>query len=248
MSISHSLRQLATHTAGLPNDPRATPGGRLTGPLRPFSREEVLTTLRSVEFVAEPGTAWSYSSLGYALLGIVVADCQGASFEQALEELVLRPVGMESSGAGPFGDLGIARSLGYSVVVGRRFEVPPYEIGEAGGFGGVWSTAGDLAKFGSAHIGAASGPWSAATRADLHEPRLPIPETPGRRMATGFVIEENPRLGIVVGQNGEIDGYSACLAMVPATRTALAVLANTSNVAELITRALLKHVLGGPGG
>jgi CubicO group peptidase (beta-lactamase class C family) len=78
-----SLRNLLEHSSGLPNSLEPTPfldvpGGRLwTG----FA----------------PGSRYSYCNLGYTLLGHVIERAAGLSFPQALQSLVLTPIGMDSA-------------------------------------------------------------------------------------------------------------------------------------------------------
>jgi len=75
-----TVMNLLEHSSGLPNSladvhELSLPGGRLwTG----FA----------------PGSRFSYCNLGYGLLGTIIARAAGTSFPAALEQLVLRPIGM----------------------------------------------------------------------------------------------------------------------------------------------------------
>ncbi|MEM7573231.1 MAG: serine hydrolase domain-containing protein, partial [Bacteroidota bacterium] len=46
---------------------------------------------------SEPGTTYSYSNLGYNLLGYVIEQCTSTPFEDHLRSAVLEPAGMEQS-------------------------------------------------------------------------------------------------------------------------------------------------------
>lgn len=80
---SITLVQLLEHSSGLPNSLEPTPfldvpGGRLwTG----FT----------------PGSHYSYCNLGYTLLGLVIEQAANMPFSEALQTLVLRPIGMASA-------------------------------------------------------------------------------------------------------------------------------------------------------
>lgn len=77
------VRHLLEHSSGLPNslaplEELSLPGGRLwTG----FA----------------PGSRYSYCNLGYNLLGRIVARAAGMDFPQALQRLVLQPIGMANA-------------------------------------------------------------------------------------------------------------------------------------------------------
>ncbi len=76
-----SLVQLLDHSSGLPNGAPPfppVPGGKLwTG--------------------WKPGTHYSYSNLGYELLGAIIEQASGMPFARALETMVLKPLGMATA-------------------------------------------------------------------------------------------------------------------------------------------------------
>ncbi|HEX8194165.1 MAG TPA: serine hydrolase domain-containing protein, partial [Allosphingosinicella sp.] len=78
-----TVRNLLEHSSGLPNSLEPTPflsvpGGRLwTG----FA----------------PGSRYSYCNLGYTLLGMIIERASGMPYAEAMERLVLRPIGMANA-------------------------------------------------------------------------------------------------------------------------------------------------------
>jgi CubicO group peptidase (beta-lactamase class C family) len=72
---SHAtLRHLLTHTAGIPNQdehPNLIPGND------PAAERDMVTFARKLSLFAEPGTQWSYSNLGFILLGDIVKKVSG---------------------------------------------------------------------------------------------------------------------------------------------------------------------------
>ena len=71
------------------------------------------TYLAATELQSAPGKSVSYSNIGYAALGPVIASASGQSYGGALLDNVLKPLGMKSSGTGSPGD---QLSAGYSPV------------------------------------------------------------------------------------------------------------------------------------
>ncbi|MDO3650306.1 serine hydrolase domain-containing protein [Nocardia mangyaensis] len=87
-----TLRQLLTHTSGLPTSTHHTDRGdanRRPGDVVPELAEEALIT--------EPGTAHHYSSTNYLLLAAVVEAVTGRPFTDVLTERVLDPLGMRTT-------------------------------------------------------------------------------------------------------------------------------------------------------
>jgi D-alanyl-D-alanine carboxypeptidase len=83
-----TVRQLLSHTSGFPTYRDQFFGSRFTsceqaaafGLARPLSRA--------------PGTRHVYSNLNFCLLGLLIADVTGRPYEQSVDELLLRPLGI----------------------------------------------------------------------------------------------------------------------------------------------------------
>ncbi|HET7544342.1 MAG TPA: serine hydrolase domain-containing protein, partial [Polyangiaceae bacterium] len=87
-----SLRLLLTNASGLAYDDLwgAVSFGK--------TRDELARLLASgVQFTSTPGTRYSYSNLGWALLGRVVESVTHQGYREYLNANVLQPLGMRSS-------------------------------------------------------------------------------------------------------------------------------------------------------
>jgi CubicO group peptidase (beta-lactamase class C family) len=98
-----TLRQLATHTSGLP---RAAPNFdlRTADPANPWAGygfERAEEGLRQA--VADPERRWLYSNLGYQLLGLVLERASGHSYQELITGRLLEPLAMTCSGVGNSG-------------------------------------------------------------------------------------------------------------------------------------------------
>lgn len=85
-------RLLMTHHSGLPSD-------ILHGftEARPASLAETEQQLRNSWLAYPPGQLWSYSNIGFSLLGRVVEVAAGEPYAQHLETALFRPLGMQST-------------------------------------------------------------------------------------------------------------------------------------------------------
>ena len=85
-----TLGRMLAHASGLQREPPGEIWETLVAP----SREELLAGTADAEQVLEPGSWWHYSNLAFALLGEVVARKHGGTWEDALRERILDPLGL----------------------------------------------------------------------------------------------------------------------------------------------------------
>ncbi|MBO4410206.1 MAG: beta-lactamase family protein, partial [Spirochaetales bacterium] len=139
-----TVRQILTHTAGL-----TVHGfdGYLRSQSIPTAEQIILgqppANSDPVVQEREPGEKWEYSGGGYTVLQKCVMNVTGRSFEEAMDELVLRPLEMEFSTfrQDVTEDLASGHSGGKEVEGGHM--IMP-ELAAAG----LWTTPSDLARFG----------------------------------------------------------------------------------------------------
>lgn len=90
-----TLRELATHTSGLP---RLPVGFAPADMANPYADLDEAALLRSVEALPalEPGTV-AYSNFGFTLLGILLERITTDTYEQMLQRRLLTPLGMSAT-------------------------------------------------------------------------------------------------------------------------------------------------------
>ena len=138
-----TVRHALAHLSGIQREPP----GEIWETLRPPSRDELLAGLAESEQVLAPGARWHYSNLAYGLLGEVVARVGGAPYRDVLHSRVLDPLGLARTGLEPRDPV----ATGYYVHPWSDAATvePDIEMSEAtAALGQLWSTIGDLARFG----------------------------------------------------------------------------------------------------
>lgn len=144
-----TVRQLLTHTAGVPRD---APFPYHTDVRYP-AREEWVASVPSLDPVYPPETKWKYSNLGFAVLGEVVAAASGLPFDRYVRECVLHPLGMRHTTVRRPDGPGPATGYGRRMPDGTRGVRPPLDANGLTAAAGYWSTVEDLARFASLQFG-----------------------------------------------------------------------------------------------
>lgn len=103
-----TIRHLLTHTSGIPED--TTLNWR-----RDYSEGELVrSAAQPLQF--EPGELESYSSTGYALLGVIIHRVTGVFYGDFLRDHIFRPLGMRSARVNSDPDIIPNRAAGYYIV------------------------------------------------------------------------------------------------------------------------------------
>ncbi len=208
-----TLRELATHTSGLPRlAPGQTPGTvDIKNPYKYLTAEVAEADLRAV--VRRPEAGWFYSNFGYQLLGLALERAAGKEYPALLDERVLGPLGMTESGVGPAG--GGTPLPGHTD--GRRVTRWDMPLPAAGG---VQTSAGDFARYLSACLAPPDSPLGAAIR---------LTQTPAIRVNEHLEIGLGWQIrGTTIWHNGGTGGFTTAAGLDRADRRAFAVLLNAS--------------------
>jgi CubicO group peptidase (beta-lactamase class C family) len=179
-----TIRRLLSHESGLVSEPPGT--DFLAG--EP-SYEGVAA--RNLERVGEifaavpPNTQTKYSNLGYQMLGEIVQRASGTPYRQYIDDRILTPLAMSSTGFEPLAtELAARRATGYAAAaLSDELSVAP-AMPPVWAEGGLWSTVEDLASWLSfqlaahadavadtAEAGVGSEVLASATRREMHKPR-----------------------------------------------------------------------------
>lgn len=87
-----TLRQLASHTAGIRNY-----RGKEYGLNKPYSIKESLVIFKDNPLVFKPGTGYLYNSFDFVLLALAMQEAVGIPFEDYVKEKILVPLKMTAT-------------------------------------------------------------------------------------------------------------------------------------------------------
>ncbi|MEV5572233.1 serine hydrolase domain-containing protein [Spirillospora sp. NPDC052269] len=150
-----TIRRLLSHTGGMTND-FTHDTGRGDDCLAKY-----VEALRDVPLDCPPGTVLSYGSSGYVVLGRIVEKLTGRTWDQALRELVLAPLGLEHSVTLPEEALRFRTAMGHLGDPGTEpVPAPVWDVmpRSAGPYGRVIVSAGDVVRFARMHMAGGVAP------------------------------------------------------------------------------------------
>ena len=142
-----TIRHLLTHAAGFPED---NPWGDRQ---LAISDETMLKMFKKgISFSNTPGTAYEYSNMGFAMLGYIIKKVSGQSYQNYINELILKPLGMVNT----YWDYTkVPQSQlvrGYRYLDENWVEQPMLGDGAYGAMGGMLTTMDDFAKYTAFHL------------------------------------------------------------------------------------------------
>ena len=216
-----TLLDLATHTSGLPRLPANMKPADWNNPYVDYSAEQLAQFLREHELRREPGETYEYSNLAFGLLGHLLANQSGLSYEQLVSDRLLRPLEMRDTSITLTEDQRGRFAVGHD---GAGRACHEWEITTLAGAGALRSNAHDMLLYLQAQIEA---PPSLKVAIDeSHIARRVAFQ--GVKIGLGWHIDESGPWLFHTGQTG---GYHSIILVDPATRVGLVVLANSATEA-----------------
>ncbi|MDI4634640.1 beta-lactamase family protein [Pelomonas sp. V22] len=208
------VRDLVTHSSGLPALPPGMAMGDLSNPYASLSEAQLLASLAQVKLARPIGSQAEYSNYAMMLLSLAVARNLGGDYEAALREQLFKPLGMSTAY--------VSKPLGAAPAAGH---LPTGEATTAwtiatnlAGVGMVKASLADMERYARAQLG--DGP--AAPVALMRQTQQPLahgfamnwmrPEVQGRQL---------------VMHEGATGGFSSLVLLEPATQRGVVLLADT---------------------
>lgn len=231
-----TIRQLLTHTSGL-----ADPYGAID--LRKdYSEEELLAIDGTLPLLFEPGSQWSYSNMGYHVLGFLCSRVGGRFYGDQLIESLFRPAGMATASIISERAIVPNRAAGYEKddrgLKNQEWVAPRLNTTADGS---IYLTVLDMAA------------WDLAldderllTEAQRAAMWTPVKLTGGAEVPYGFGWSLEPFGGRrALSHGGAWQGFTSCYLRLPDEQLSVVVLANAAfadpgEFAARIARQLLK--------
>ena len=236
-----TMRHLLTHTGGWIGDHFDDLGSGDDALAR------ICASMSSLPQLTPLGEVWSYNNAGFYLAGRVIEVLSGKPYEDAMQELVLDPLGLEQT----FFSLDEVMTRRFAVGHNRNDDGPPavarpWGIGRAHyPAGGIASTVRDLLRYARFHLGDGEGVLKRSTLDEMQTSQFEVGSI-FEHVGITWAISE--RSGVrTVGHSGGTNGQIALFFFAPEHEFACAVLTNHQRGGEVAdaARAAALHAIGG---
>lgn len=206
-----TLVQLATHTSGLAPEPDNLET-YLKGSVDTWEKV-LLAALPHTEYAFEPGTRYSYSNIGYAILGAALGRAAGQPYVEYVKTRIVEPLKMTASSFEPDSRIRSRLARGYVNEDGKVDADTAEREHQGRGYkvpnGALYSTVEDMARFVAFELGQDVPQVLKKEALEENFKRLVTANAGfGRGYGLGFQVL---RLGDVVlyGHSGGVAGYQA---------------------------------------
>ncbi|GLY90331.1 serine hydrolase [Actinoallomurus iriomotensis] len=238
-----TMRHLLTHTSGIDGDVFADTGRG------DDCLEKYVEALAEVARNHPLGATWSYCNSGFSLAGRVVEKLTGTTWDAALRERILTPLGLRHTTTLPEEALLHRAAVGHvHDDSGQPVRAAIWQLPRSAGPAGlISSTVADVLAFARMHLTGGRAPdgtrvLSEASAAAMTENQIELPDrrTSGDSWGLGWV-----RLGWdgrrLVGHDGSTIGQSAFLRLLPEPGLAVVLLTNRDD-ADGLYDALFREI------
>lgn len=222
-------QQLLSHTSGIVREVPCAASASCQ-----LDTNTILARLAQTRLQALPSTRAMYSNLGFALLGRVVAEAVfGSTYETALENTVLKPLGLGRTGANVTAWIGGAYGLNDALTyIPGTLKVNPAiltDLGWAAPAGNLFSTPADLNVVTQELINGYYGRGKLLKRTALYR-QIMQPQFMDNSGVSG--IASPYEIAVINSyqvqrKGGNIGGYSALIAVVPALGVSMSLTINS---------------------
>lgn len=215
-----TVRQLLTHTGGVPNFVDRDDFDALSR--QPHEPAQLLALSRGMPMPSEPGAAFHYSDSGYIALGLLVERLGGMPYGRYVRERLAAPHGLASTRYGDDDAIIARRARGYTFDGGELRNAPHIDMSVPHAAGGIVSTAGDLMRW---YRALAAG--EVVDRELLRQAWTPVVLAGGEHVGYGFGWKLCPFEGEPArGHGGFINGFTASTLHLHERELDIVVLAN----------------------
>ena len=143
-----TVRQLMTHTSGIPDYLGEFSGKMLVDLRRDYTEEQLLHVIASAPMDFQPGEKRVYCNSGFVILGALIHRVSGKPWAEFLQERIFGPLGMTATRVISEADIIPNRTSGYHLVQGQWKNVDwiAPTLNETAD-GALYTTVLDMAKF-----------------------------------------------------------------------------------------------------
>ncbi len=138
-----TIHQLLSHSSGIPNYTNI-PGFMRENARDYISPKDLILSYCSGDLEFEPGTKFNYSNSGYIILGAIIEEVTGKSYEDVLQQNIFLSLGMKNSGYDHNNKIIKKRAAGYNRTFDGYENSPYIDMSVPYAAGSLYSTVEDM--------------------------------------------------------------------------------------------------------
>lgn len=232
-----TLLDLATATSGLPRMPNNFKPKNPANPFADYTVDQLYEYLNGLTLTRDIGSQYEYSNTGMGLLGHILGLRLKKTYFEAVEERVLKPLGMKDTKIDLTPSMKSRLALGHDQA-GKIVE--NWDIPSLAGAGALRSTVNDMFKYLAANLDSTSKPLG-PTLAMTHHTRRPT-TIPNMTIGLAWHILKGPG-GTIVWHNGGTGGYRTWTGFDPVKRVGIVLLTNSAVGADDVAMHLIDSLI-----
>lgn len=234
-----TMRHLLTHTGGWVGD-LFPDTGRGDDALA-----KAVEAMRKIPQLTPLGSTWHYNNAGFYLAGRVIEKVTGTSYEQAIHDLCLQPLGMTRSFYFAEELLPHRVAIGHVAKGAKQLPQPWWRLRSVGPAGGLVSDVVDQLRWAWFHLGDGRAPdgkrvLRKSTLKDMQRPHAPAGAL-AEWVGLSWLLDDVDGIR-VVAHGGTTVGQLSTFTMVPSKELAVTTLTNSTSGRSL-NRAVVARVL-----
>lgn len=234
-----TCRNLLSHTSGLPMHFNYYYDDDIL-PL-----PDIIQTIDKYAFIVNPPSSkYNYANLGYGILGKVITETTGKSFNNYMTEEIFSPMGMTQT------TLDISSKTKNKLA--KRYDIKgnliPFSFADAPGSANVSTTLEDLTHFGMFHLDIDSGNSSSLlsnkTILSMQQKQYPDNSNGRNTYGLGWFINDKDYKYKMVYHAGGMDGVDAMIRLVPEKNIVVVAISNQyTEYTHQITEEILLEMI-----
>lgn len=191
-----TVRELLGHQGGVIRDSSDGDFWQLD---RPFpNREQIIEILRTEGAVFSPNEHFKYTNIGYSLLGLILEEVTGKTYNRLAQERIVEPLGLTRTGPEYAAERATQYAAGHTgrqLYGDERRVITHVDTQAMAAATGWFSTAAELALYGAAHVLGNETLLTDASKRLMQRKESEVPQPGGETRHYG--------LGLDVGKVGD---------------------------------------------
>jgi CubicO group peptidase (beta-lactamase class C family) len=234
-----TIHYLLTHTSGIPNYTDLPSFGKIMrDPLKPI---DLIKTFWDLPLDFEPGARFNYSNSGYIVLGYIIEEVSGKTYEDELKEKIFEPLNMKNSGYDHAADIITNRASGYNKSGTNYYNAAYIDMSIPYAAGSIYSTVEDLYLWDQALY--ANKILSEKYMEEIFTPYSKPPFADGYGYGWGLSkmhLDNTEDSLTIISHGGAINGFNSIIVRIKNNKDLIVLLNNTggTNLTEMSNKMI----------